>query len=89
MGHPAPWATGKEYVYRLHAISLSDIPELGAQSAGIKFDLQLIVHCRDANTIVVKVRASSIWRPTLNITHRLYNLIKVYLNIYSLHLYIN
>ena len=51
----APWASGSEYVYRLHALSVSDIPELGSQAAGIRFDAQMIVHCRDAGSIIVKV----------------------------------
>ena len=51
----APWAAGSEYVYRLHTLSVSDIPELGSQAAGIKLEAQMIVHCRDAGSIVVKV----------------------------------
>jgi hypothetical protein len=54
----APWAAGSEYVYRMHAISVSDIPELGPQAAGVKFDSQLMVQCRDAGSIIVKVSSS-------------------------------
>ncbi|KAI9559672.1 hypothetical protein GHT06_013677 [Daphnia sinensis] len=50
-----PWAAGSEYVYRLHAISVSDIPELGPQAAGVKFDAQLMVQCRDAGSIIIKL----------------------------------
>ena len=54
----APWAAGSEYVYRLHAISVNDIPELGSQAAGVKYDSQLMVQCRDAGSIIVKVSSS-------------------------------
>lgn len=51
----APWAAGREYVYRFSAISVSDLPELGPQTAGVKYDAQLIVQCRDPSSILVKV----------------------------------
>ncbi|EFX74857.1 hypothetical protein DAPPUDRAFT_323929 [Daphnia pulex] len=57
----APWAAGSEYVYRMHAISVSDIPELGPQAAGVKFDSQLTVQCRDAGSIVVKLVDVTAW----------------------------
>lgn len=60
----APWAAGSEYVYRLQALSVSDIPELSSQAAGIKFDAQMIIYCRDAGSIVVKViRLTCFWFP--------------------------
>lgn len=55
VSHEAPWAAGSEYIYRLHAVSVSDIPELSSQAASVKFDSQLIVQCRDAGSIIVKV----------------------------------
>ena len=53
--YSAPWSVGKEYVYEMHAVTMTDIPDLASQSAGVKFDAELVIQCRHAGSILVKM----------------------------------
>ena len=51
----APWNVGEEYVYQMHALIITDVPDLAAQSAGIQFETELSIQCRHAGSILVRV----------------------------------
>lgn len=53
--YSAPWTVGKEYIYGMHSLAITDIPDLASQAAGIKFDAELMIQCPCDSSILVKV----------------------------------